>query len=155
MAFGEALRPEFAAYAQAVLDNARVLADSLAGHGFDIVSGGTDTHLLLADLRPKQLTGKAAEDSLERAGMTCNKNAVPFDPEKPTITSGIRLGSPAATSRGFGGAEFRQIGVWIAEVLAGLAENPEDNSAVETKVRDEVVALCCRFPIYPDLTGQT
>ncbi len=155
VAFGEALRPEFTAYAQAVLDNARVLADSLAGHGFDIVSGGTDTHLLLADLRPKQLTGKAAEDSLERAGMTCNKNAVPFDPEKPTITSGIRLGSPAATSRGFGGAEFRQIGVWIAEVLAGLAENPEDNSAVETKVRDEVVALCCRFPIYPDLTGQT
>jgi len=155
VAFAEALRPEFASYAQAVLDNARILADSLAGHGFDIVSGGTDTHLLLADLRPKSLTGKAAEASLERAGMTCNKNAVPFDPEKPAITSGIRLGSPAATSRGFGVAEFRQIAAWIAEVLAGLAENPDDNDAVEAKVRGEVVALCRRYPIYPDLTGQT
>ena len=155
VAFAEALLPEFATYAQAVLDNARVLADGLAGHGFDIVSGGTDTHLLLADLRPKGLTGKAAETSLEHAGMTCNKNAVPFDPKKPAITSGIRLGSPAATSRGFGAAEFRQIGAWIAEVLAGLAENPDDNIAVEAKVREEVVALCRRYPIYPDLTGQT
>jgi len=151
VAFGEALRPEFMAYARSVLDNARTLADSLASHGFDIVSGGTDTHLLLADLRPKQLTGEAAEKSLERAGMTCNKNAVPFDPEKPAITSGIRLGSPAATSRGFGGPEFRQIGDWIAEVLASLAENPDDNSAVEANVLEKVVALCRRFPIYPDL----
>ncbi len=155
VAFGEALRPEFAVYAQAVIDNAGILAESLAGHGFDIVSGGTDNHLLLADLRPKQLTGKAAENSLERAGMTCNKNAVPFDPEKPTVTSGIRLGSPAATSRGFGVAEFRQIGFWIAEVLKGLAENPDDNSVVEAKVRSEVVELCRRFPIYPDLSSQT
>ncbi len=154
VAFGEALRPEFTTYARAVLDNARILADSLVGRGFDIVSGGTDTHLLLADLRPKKLTGKAAEISLERAGMTCNKNAVPFDPEKPTITSGIRLGSSAATSRGFGGAEFRQIGTWIAEVLAGLTENPDDNSGVESKVRNEVVALCRRFPVYPDLSRQ-
>ena len=155
VAFGEALRPEFAVYAQAVIDNAGILAESLAGHGFDIVSGGTDNHLLLADLRPKQLTGKAAENSLERAGMTCNKNAVPFDPEKPTVTSGIRLGSPAATSRGFGVAEFRQIGFWIAEVLKGLAENPDDNSVVEAKVRSEVVELCRRFPIYQDLSSQT
>ena len=155
VAFGEALRPEFRGYAEAVLDNARILADTLNGHGFDIVSGGTDTHLLLADLRPKQLTGKAAEESLERAGMTCNKNAIPFDPQKPTITSGIRLGSPAATSRGFGGDEFRQIGSWIAEVLDGLAADPENNESVEAKVRDEVVALCRRFPIYPDLLDGT
>jgi glycine hydroxymethyltransferase len=155
VAFGEALKPEFAAYAKAVRANAAALADSLAGHGFDIVSGGTDTHLLLADLRPKKLTGKAAETSLERAGMTCNKNAVPFDPEKPTITSGIRLGSPAATSRGFGAAEFRQIAAWIAEVLDGLAADPDDNSAVEAKVRSEVRELCRRFPIYPDLVSQT
>lgn len=151
VAFGEALRPEFRAYAAAVLDNARTLADTLAGAGFDIVSGGTDTHLLLADLRPKNLTGKAAEESLERAAMTCNKNAIPFDPQKPTVTSGIRLGSPAATSRGFGGDEFRQIGMWIAEVLEGLAENPENNERVEANVRGQVVALCRRFPIYPDL----
>ncbi|MEE8171428.1 MAG: serine hydroxymethyltransferase [Alphaproteobacteria bacterium] len=154
VAFGEALRPEFRAYATAVLDNARTLADSLAGRGIDIVSGGTDTHLLLADLRPKNLTGKAAEESLERAGMTCNKNAIPFDPQKPTITSGIRLGSPAATSRGFGGDEFHQIGMWIAEVLEGLAENPENNEIVEAEVRGQVVALCRRFPIYPDLVGR-
>ena len=151
VAFGEALQPEFRAYASAVLDNARILADTIAGCGFDIVSGGTDTHLLLADLRPKGLTGKAAEESLERAGMTCNKNAIPFDPQKPAITSGVRLGSPAATSRGFGAAEFRQVGLWIAEVLDGLAENPENNEPVEAKVRDQVVALCSRFPIYPDL----
>jgi len=153
VAFGEALRPEFRSYASAVLDNARILADTLAGQGFDIVSGGTDTHLLLADLRPKNLTGKAAEESLERAGMTCNKNTIPFDPQKPAVTSGVRLGSPAATSRGFGGAEFRQVGLWIAEVLDGLAENPENNESVEAKVCAEVVALCQRFPIYPDLVG--
>ncbi len=128
---------------------------ALAERGFEIVSGGTDTHLLLADLRPKNLTGKAAEQSLERAAMTCNKNAVPFDPQKPTITSGIRLGSPAATSRGFGGDEFQQIGTWIADVLEGLAENPENNQHVEAKVRDQVVALCRRFPIYPDLVDET
>ena len=155
VAFGEALRPEFRAYAAAVLDNARTLADTLAGAGFDIVSGGTDTHLLLADLRPKNLTGKAAEESLERAAMTCNKNAIPFDPQKPTVTSGIRLGSPAATSRGFGGDEFRQIGMWIAEVLEGLSKNPDNNGDVQAKVRAEVVALCRRFPIYPDLVGRT
>ena len=130
--------------------------DAIAlGAGFDIVSGGTDTHLLLADLRPKNLTGKAAEESLERAAMTCNKNAIPFDPQKPTVTSGIRLGSPAATSRGFGGDEFRQIGMWIAEVLEGLSKNPDNNGDVEAKVRAEVVALCRRFPIYPDLVGRT
>ncbi len=154
VAFGEALRPEFRAYAAAVLDNARTLADTLAGCGFDIVSGGTDTHLLLADLRPKNLTGKAAEESLERAGMTCNKNAIPFDPQKPSITSGVRLGSPAATSRGFGGEEFRQVGLWIAEVLEGLAENSDNNETVEAKVRGQVVALCHRYPIYPDLVGR-
>ena len=153
VAFGEALRPEFRTYAAAVLDNAVVLADTLAGEGLDIVSGGTDTHLLLADLRPKGLTGKAAEESLERAGMTCNKNAIPFDPEKPAITSGVRLGSPAATSRGFGSAEFRQVGLWIAEVLEGLAESPETNEPIEAKVREQVIALCRRFPIYPDLSG--
>ncbi|MDP7342867.1 MAG: serine hydroxymethyltransferase, partial [Alphaproteobacteria bacterium] len=142
-------------YAKAVVENAGILADSLAERGFDIVSGGTDTHLLLADLRPKELTGKAAEQSLERAAMTCNKNAVPFDLQKPTITSGVRLGSPAATSRGFGGDEFRQIGSWIAEVLDGLAADPENNESVEAKVRDEVVALCRRFPIYPDLLDGT
>ena len=154
VAFGEALRPEFRTYAAAVLDNARILADTLAQRGFDIVSGGTDTHLLLADLRPKNLTGKAAEESLERAGMTCNKNAIPFDPQKPSVTSGIRLGSPAATSRGFGGEEFRQIGVWIAEVLEGLAENPKNNETVEQKIRGQVVALCHRYPIYPDLVSR-
>ena len=154
VAFGEALRPEFRTYAAAVLDNARILADTLAQRGFDIVSGGTDTHLLLADLRPKNLTGKAAEESLERAGMTCNKNAIPFDPQRPSVTSGIRLGSPAATSRGFGGEEFRQIGVWIAEVLEGLAENPKNNETVEQKIRDQVVALCQRYPIYPDLVSR-
>ena len=151
VAFGEALRPEFRAYGERIVDNAAVLADTLAGNDIDIVSGGTDTHLLLADLRPKKLTGKAAEESLERAGMTCNKNAIPFDPQKPSITSGIRLGSPAATSRGFGADEFRQVGNWIAEVLDGLAENPDNNELVEARVREQVVALCRNFPIYPDL----
>ena len=154
VAFGEALRPEFRTYAAAVLDNARILADTLAGCGFDIISGGTDTHLLLADLRPKNLTGKAAEESLERAGMTCNKNAIPFDPQKPSVTSGVRLGSPAATSRGFGGEEFRQIGLWIAEVLEGLAENPDNNETVEAKIRGQVVARCLRYPRSPDLVGR-
>ncbi|MGL4965083.1 MAG: serine hydroxymethyltransferase [Inquilinus sp.] len=151
VAFGEALRPEFKLYAKAVVENAKLLAETVRAGGLDIVSGGTDTHLMLVDLRPKKLTGKAAEASLEHAGMTCNKNGVPFDPEKPTITSGVRLGSPAATSRGFGLAEFRQIGEMAVEVLDGLAANPEDNSKVETAVRARVEALCARFPIYPDL----
>ncbi|MGK9169719.1 serine hydroxymethyltransferase [Inquilinus limosus] len=151
VAFGEALRPEFKLYAKAVVENAKLLAETVRAGGLDIVSGGTDTHLMLVDLRPKKLTGKAAEASLEHAGMTCNKNGVPFDPEKPTITSGVRLGSPAATSRGFGLAEFRQIGEMVVEVLDGLAANPEDNSAVEKAVRTRVEALCARFPIYPDL----
>jgi len=151
VAFGEALRPEFKLYAKAVVENAKLLAETVRAGGLDIVSGGTDTHLMLVDLRPKKLTGKAAEASLEHAGMTCNKNGVPFDPEKPTITSGVRLGSPAATSRGFGPAEFRQIGEMAVEVLDGLAANPDDNSKVETAVRARVEALCARFPIYPDL----
>ena len=150
VAFGEALAPEFKAYAAAVKENARVLADALLEEGVDIVSGGTDTHLLLVDLRPKGLTGKAAEASLERAGITCNKNAVPFDPEKPFVTSGIRLGTPAATTRGFGPAEWRSVGAWIGEVLNGLKDNPDDNSAAEAAVRAKVAELCRRFPIYPD-----
>jgi glycine hydroxymethyltransferase len=149
VAFGEALRPEFAAYARAVVANAQTLATTLADAGCAIVSGGTDTHLLLVDLRPLGLTGRDAEQALERAGMTCNKNGIPFDPEKPTVTSGIRLGSPAATTRGFGRSEFRQIGEWIAEVLRGLAQNPEGNAGVESRVRAAVGALCARFPVYP------
>ena len=148
-ALGEALEPSFKVYAQAVVDNARTLARSLLDDGFDIVTGGTDTHLMLVDLRPKGLTGKVAEASLDRAGITCNKNGVPFDPEKPTITSGIRLGTPAATTRGFGPAEFRRVGEMITRVLDGLVANPDDNAAVESEVRDEVRALCRRFPIYP------
>ncbi len=149
--FSEALAPEFKVYAAAVKDNARILADVLQEEGVDIVSGGTDTHLMLVDLRPLGLTGKAAEASLERAGITCNKNAVPFDPQKPFVTSGIRLGTPAATTRGFGPAEWRLVGAWIGEVLGGLKANPEDNSAAETEVCQKVGALCRRFPIYPDL----
>jgi len=147
-AFGEALRPEFKEYSAAVVKNAQTLAEILSGGGLDIVSGGTDTHLALVDLRPKGLTGKVAEASLEAAGMTCNKNGIPFDPEKPTITSGVRLGSPAATTRGFGEAEFRQIGEMIVEVLDGLASGSNDNSAVEAATREKVGELCARFPIY-------
>ena len=146
--FGEALRPSFKAYAHQVVDNAQALARVLLDDGLDIVTGGTDTHLMLVDLRPKGLTGKAAEESLDRAGITCNKNGVPFDPEKPTVTSGIRLGTPAATTRGFAVAEFEQVGRLIARVLDGLAANPDDNGAVEGAVREEVRALCARFPIY-------
>ena len=149
--FGEALRPEFKAYARAVLENARVLAASLAERGLAIVSGGTDSHLMLVDLRPKRLTGRVAEQALERAGITCNKNGIPFDPEKPTVPSGIRLGSPAATTRGFGQAEFRQVGELIVEVLDGLRANGEANAAVEAAVRQKVRALCERFPVYPGL----
>ncbi len=150
-AFGEALKPEFKVYSQTVVDNAKVLAEVLMKNGCDIVSGGTDTHLMLVDLRPKGLTGNIAEESLDRAGITCNKNGVPFDPEKPTVTSGIRLGTPAGTTRGFGPAEFTQIGELISRVLDGLAANREDNGKTESEVRSEVVALCRRFPIYPDL----
>ena len=150
VAFGEALRPEFRAYQQAVVDNARVLGETLVDAGLALVTGGTDSHLLLVDLRPKRVTGKAAEASLERAHMTANKNAIPFDPEKPAITSGIRLGSPAATTRGFGTAEFRQVGQMIAEVLDGLSgSNDGANAAVEHAVGARVLDLCARFPIYP------
>ena len=149
VAFDEALRPEFKAYAAQVKANAAAMADELMKGGIDIVSGGTDNHLCLADLRPKKVTGKAAEAALGRAHITCNKNGVPFDPEKPFVTSGIRLGAPAGTTRGFGEAEFRQIARWIVEVVDGLAANGEaDNGAVEAKVKAEVEALCRAFPIY-------
>jgi len=149
VAFGEALQPAFKAYARAVVENARTLAALLKESGFDIVSGGTDTHLMLVDLRPKKLTGKAASESLERAGITCNKNGIPFDPEKPAVTSGVRLGTPAVTTRGFGPAECRQLGKLITRVLDGLAANAADNSAAEQAARKEVRELCRRFPIYP------
>ncbi|HUK58813.1 MAG TPA: serine hydroxymethyltransferase [Stellaceae bacterium] len=145
----EALRPEFKLYARAVVDNAKTLAATLAERGLDIVSGGTDTHLMLVDLRPKHLTGRAAEVALERAGITCNKNGVPFDPEKPTVTSGVRLGSPAATTRGFGQAEFRHVGELIAEVLDGVAAHGDHNETIEASVRAKVRELCARFPVYP------
>ncbi len=147
-AFGEALKPEFKRYSQTVLDNAQALARALLDGGLDLVSGGTDTHLVLADLRPKGLTGNIAAESLERAGITCNKNGVPNDPEKPMVTSGVRLGTPAGTTRGFGPAEFVQIGEMIVAVLDGLRENREDNAATEAKVAGQVKALCDRFPIY-------
>ncbi|MBI1216394.1 MAG: aminotransferase class I/II-fold pyridoxal phosphate-dependent enzyme [Alphaproteobacteria bacterium] len=150
VAFGEALQPSFKAYAQAVLDNARALANTLKAGGLDIVSGGTDSHLVLVDLRPKNLTGRDAELSLEHARMTCNKNAIPFDPQKPMVTSGIRVGSPAATTRGFGVAEFELVGQYMVEVLDGLAKNGvEGNKAVEEDVAKRVLALCEKFPIYP------
>ena len=152
VAFGEALRPGFKDYQTQVVKNAQALADELMKGGLDIVTGGTDTHLMLVDLRPKGVKGNATEKALGRAHITCNKNGIPFDTEKPTITSGVRLGTPAGTTRGFGEPEFRQIGRWIIEVVEGLAANGEDgNSAVEAKVRAEVEAMCQRFPIYPDL----
>ncbi len=148
-AFGEALTPEFKVYQQRVKDNARVLAETLVAAGLAIVSGGTDNHLMLVDLRPKKLTGKAAEAALGRAHITCNKNGIPFDPEKPFVTSGIRLGSPAATSRGFGTEEFKQVGGMIVEVLDGLAQYGEsDNAATEAKVKERVHALTAKFPVY-------
>ena len=150
VSYGEALKPEFKQYGQAVVDNARALADVLKSGGCDIVSGGTDSHIVLLDLRPKGLTGKDTEEALERAGMTCNKNAVPFDPQPPMVTSGVRLGTPAATSRGFGVEEFKLVGEYILEVLDGIAENGADNNAaVEQAVKAKVDALCKRFPIYP------
>ncbi|MBY6203161.1 serine hydroxymethyltransferase [Maritalea mobilis] len=152
VAFGEALRPEFKDYQTQVIKNAQALADQLMQGGLDIVTGGTDTHLMLVDLRPKGVKGNATEKALGRAHITCNKNGIPFDTEKPMITSGIRLGSPAGTTRGFSEEEFRQIGRWITEVVDGLAANGEDgNGAVEDKVKSEVLELCGRFPIYPHL----
>ncbi len=148
VAFKEALEPSFKVYGKAVIDNARALAEVLVKRGLAITSGGTDNHLMVVDLRPKNLTGKAAEESLERAGLTCNKNAIPFDPAKPFITSGVRLGTPAGTTRGFGVAEFREIGELIGDVLDGLTANPADNSAVEKKTKEKVKLLCDRFPIY-------
>jgi len=149
VAFGEALRPSFKLYAKAVVENAKALAETLKSRGFDIVAGGTDTHLMLVDLRPKRLTGKVAEAALGRAHITCNKNGIPYDPEKPTITSGIRLGTPAGTTRGFGVAEFRQVGEMIAEVLDALSRKGSDaDEAAETAVREKVKRLVARFPIY-------
>jgi glycine hydroxymethyltransferase len=149
VAFGEALRPSFKVYAKNVVENAKALSETLKSRGFDIVSGGTDTHLMLVDLRPKRLTGKVSESALCRAHITCNKNGIPYDPEKPTITSGVRLGTPAGTTRGFGIAEFRQVGEMIAEVLDVLSQKKaEEDSLVEAAVRDKVKKLLSRFPIY-------
>ncbi|QFS81787.1 Serine hydroxymethyltransferase 1 [Roseivivax sp. THAF40] len=152
VAFGEALAPGFKTYQEQVIKNAQALSDQLIKGGLDTVTHGTDTHVVLVDLRPKGVKGNATEKALGRAHITCNKNGVPFDPEKPMVTSGIRLGSPAGTTRGFGEGEFRQIADWIIEVVDGLAANGEEgNAEVEAKVRAEVEALCARFPIYPDL----
>jgi len=149
VAFGEALRPSFKSYAKSVVENARALAEILKSKDLDIVSGGTDTHLVLVDLRPKRLTGKVAESALGRAHITCNKNGIPFDPEKPTVTSGIRLGSPAGTTRGFGVAEFHHVGELIAEVLDALSgRNVDEDLVVEAAVREKVKRLLARFPIY-------
>ena len=148
VAFGEALKPEFKEYAAQVKANARALAEKLKQGGCDIVSGGTDTHLMLVDLRPKGLTGRDVDNSLGRANITCNKNGVPFDPEKPMVTSGVRLGTSAGTTRGFGIAEFEQVGDFILEILDGLQKNPEDNSVMEARVREKVITLCDKFPIY-------
>ena len=151
VSFAEALRPSFKTYARSVVENAKTLAETLKSRGFEIVSGGTDTHLLLVDLCSKRLTGKVAETALGRAHITCNKNAIPFDPEKPAITSGIRLGSPAGTTRGFGVAEFRQIGEWIADLLDALSRNDSDaDGAVEAAIREKVARLVARFPIYAE-----
>jgi glycine hydroxymethyltransferase len=148
VAFGEALRPDFKEYAAQVVSNAKTLSDVLSSRGFGIVSDGTDTHLVLIDLRSKQLTGRAAEKSLERAGLTCNKNGIPFDPEKPAITSGIRLGTPAGTTRGFKEQEFESVGHLIADVLDGLGKDPDNNRRAEADALDAVRALCRNFPIY-------
>ncbi|THD72803.1 serine hydroxymethyltransferase [Thalassobius vesicularis] len=152
VAFGEALRPEFKTYQKQVRANAVALADQLMKGGLDIVTGGTDTHVMLVDLRPKGVKGNATEKALGRAHITCNKNGIPFDPEKPMVTSGVRLGTPAGTTRGFGEAEFRQIADWIVEVVDGLAANGEEgNAEIEAKVKAEVEELCKKFPIYPNL----
>ena len=152
VAFGEALRPDFKTYAAQVVKNAQALADELMKGGLDIVTGGTDTHVMLVDLRPKSVKGNATEKALGRAHITCNKNGIPFDPEKPTVTSGVRLGTPAGTTRGFGEAEFRLIGQWIVEVVDGLAKNGEEgNGDVEAAVKAKVADLCAKFPLYPGL----
>ena len=152
VAFGEALRPEFVDYQKQVIENAQALAAGLMAGGLDIVTGGTDSHVMLVDLRPKGVKGNATEKALGRAHITCNKNGIPFDTEKPMVTSGIRLGTPAGTTRGFGVPEFQQVAAWITEVVDGLAANGEDgNGAVEAKVRAEVTELCQRFPLYPNL----
>jgi glycine hydroxymethyltransferase len=150
VAFGEALQPAFRAYARATIDNCRAMGEALQQGGYALTTGGTDTHLVLVDLRPKKLTGNIAEKALGRAHITCNKNGVPFDPEKPTVTSGLRLGSPACTTRGFGAGDFRQVGHMIVEVLDGLAAHGEaGNAPVEARVKQAVMQLCARFPIYP------
>jgi glycine hydroxymethyltransferase len=149
VAFGEALSADYKLYAKSVVENAKALAENLRGHGFAIVSGGTDTHLMLVDLRPKHLNGKVSEEALGRALITCNKNGIPFDPEKPTVTSGIRLGTPAGTSRGFGVKEFQEIGNYIAEVLNVLSQKGVvEDALVEGAVREKVKTLVSRFPIY-------
>jgi glycine hydroxymethyltransferase len=149
VAFGEALRPSFRVYAKNVVENAKALAETLKSRGLDIISGGTDTHLMLVDVRKKRLTGKVAEAALGRANITCNKNGIPFDPEKPTVTSGVRLGTPAGTTRGFGIAEFRQVGDMIVEVLDALAQKgAEEDAQAEANVRDKIKRLVSRFPIY-------
>ena len=149
--FKEALKPEFKEYIKTVLANAKILAETLKNNGFKIYSGGTDTHLMLVDLRPFNVKGNAASESLSRANITCNKNGIPFDTESPMVTSGIRLGSQAATTRGFGLKEFQKVGDLITKTIKGLSENPEDNSKIEDEVRKEVVSLCSSFPIYKHL----
>ena len=151
VAFQEALQPDFKEYIKAVLANAKILSETLKNNGFKIFSGGTDTHLMLVDLRPYKVTGKSAETSLCKANITCNKNGIPFDTAKPAITSGIRLGSQAATTRGFGLNEFKKVGELITKVIEGLSKNLEDNSRVESEVRNEVIELCSKFPIYNHL----
>jgi glycine hydroxymethyltransferase len=151
VAFGEALRPAFKLYARNVVENAKALAETLKARGLDIVSGGTDNHLVLVDLQPRRLTGKLAEAALGRVHITCNKNGIPYDPQKPTVTSGVRLGSPAATSRGFGIAEFRHVGNLIADLLDVLAQKAvEEDAPTEEAVREQVKLLVARFPIYQD-----
>ena len=149
--FKEALKPEFKEYIKTVLANAKILAETLKNNGFKIYSGGTDTHLMLVDLRPFKVKGNAAAESLSRANITCNKNGIPFDTESPMVTSGIRLGSQAATTRGFGLKEFQKVGDLITKTIIGLSKNPEDNSKIEDEVRKEVVSLCSNFPIYKHL----
>ena len=149
--FLEALQPEFKEYIKSVLANAKILAETLKNNGFKIYSDGTDTHLMLVDLRPFNVKGNLASESLERANITCNKNGIPFDTEKPMITSGIRLGSQAATTRGFGLKEFLKVGELISKIIKGLSQNPNDNSKIEEEVRNEVVNLCSNFPIYKNL----
>tara|TARA_Y100000022_G_scaffold198561_1_gene209120 strand:- start:84 stop:1397 length:1314 start_codon:yes stop_codon:yes gene_type:complete len=149
--FLEALKPEFQTYIKTVLSNAKILSETLVKNGFKIYSGGTDTHLMLVDLRPFKVKGNAAADSLDRAHITCNKNGIPFDTESPMITSGIRLGTQAATTRGFGPEEFIKIGDLITKIIQGLSKNPEDNSKIEEEVKKEVIELCSKFPIYKNL----